>query len=185
MGNANSGNHNAKAPTSGTPDNLKEQMGVQKEIKDTLNRINELRDAAVDKKSAAAKAIKQSLRKGETWYKRKHRVDAMFSASVSNEDIYEFVQALVQRAKSGDISAITVLLDRLIGKPLSAVDLTSGGEPLDTKIELVLDVSRGPQMQEIAEGDATRVESLSSPSSSAATEPTADGAVEAPRSNIV
>jgi hypothetical protein len=179
------GNHNP--PRAIQHENQSELFAVQAEIAGTIKKINDLQDSAVAKNSEVAAIIKKAKRpgKGETFYQRKARVDALFSATVSAEDIITFVQALVARARAGDIPAIQVILERLAGKPQSNLDLTSGGEPLDTRIELILDVSRGPGQTAIEEGDATRVESLSSPSGADAAEPTSDGAVELPRSNIV
>jgi hypothetical protein len=149
VGNANSGNKNF-IPVGVSP-TLKEQRELQVEIKATLNKINDLKDAGVAKHTAAANAIKRAKCKRETFNQRSQRVNALFSASVSSEDIFEFVQALVRQAKDGNLDAIRIILDRLAGKAPQSLDVTSGGERIDSTIELVLDVSKGPSM---LEGDA-------------------------------
>jgi hypothetical protein len=182
------GNPNAPPPNIGPPANLAEQRGIQTEIKQTLKRINDLQDKAVAKDTEVAKIIKEAKHPKhakETFCHRKQRVDSLFNATVTSADIVLFIQTLVEKAKGGDIAAINVILDRLAGKAQAAVDITSGGEPLDTRIELVLDVSKGPSMAEIAEGDATRVSEISSPSAADGAAPTSDRAVEAPGSTIV
>ena len=170
-------------PESMHPSNMKERIAIQSEIAATIKNINNLQDKQVAKDTEVAEIIKKAKRpqgKGETFYHRKQRVDSLFNATVSSSDIVEFVQTLVTKAKAGDLDAIRIILDRLAGKAPAFVDVTSGGETLNTHIDLVLDVSKGPGM--ILEGDATRVESLSSPSGADATEPSSDGAVEAPGS---
>jgi hypothetical protein len=162
------GNPNPKPPVQ--PDNLSERFAVQAEINQSLKRINALQDRATlvrSPESPAANAIRRAKRpvgKNETFYQRKQRVDALFTAAISSEDIIEFVQVLVCKAKNGDLDAIRIILDRLAGKPQAAIDLTSAGERVgDTSVELILDVSQGPGMAAaIAEGDATRVLPLES-----------------------
>ena len=159
------GNPNPKPPVQ--PDNLSERFAVQKEISQTLKRIGDLQDEVTlteRPRSTAAKVIRRAKRPTatvETFYQRRQRVDALFTSAISSEDIIEFVQVLVCKAKNGDLDAIRIILDRLAGKPQAAIDLTSAGERVgDTSVELVLDVSLGPNM--IAEGDATRVLPLES-----------------------
>jgi hypothetical protein len=151
------GNPNAPPPNIGPPANLAEQRGLQTEIKHTLKRINDLQDAVVDKNTEVGEIIKRARKSHssrETFYHRKQRVDSLFNATVSSADIVEFIQALVEKAKAGDLTAIGIILDRLAGKSPASLDITSAGESINQSIELILDVSKGPQM---LEGDATRV----------------------------
>ena len=153
------GNPNPKPPVQ--PYNLSERFAVQKEISQTLKRIGDLQDEVTlteRPRSTAAKVIRRAKRPTatvETFYQRRQRVDALFTSAISSEDIVEFVQVLVCKAKNGDLDAIRIILDRLAGKPQAAIDLTSGGEQVGGSIELVLDLSHGPNM--IAEGDAVVV----------------------------
>jgi CRISPR/Cas system-associated endoribonuclease Cas2 len=170
--------HDRPPPNIGPPENLAEQRGLQTEIKQTLKRINDLQDAQVDKDTEVAEIIKRAKHPRairETFYHRKQRVDSLFNATVTSADIVQFIQTLVQRAKDGDLDAIRIILDRLAGKAPAFVDVTSAGEKLgDMKIDLVLDVSRGPSMAAIEEGDA-RVITASEPTSGSATaKPAAD-----------
>ena len=161
------GNPNPTPPVQ--PDSLSERFAVQAEINQSLKRINALQDKATlvrSPESPAANAIRRAKRpvgKNETFYQRRQRVDALFTSAISSEDIYEFIQALLRKAKNGDLDAIRIILDRLAGKPQTAIDLTSGGERMgDTTVELILDVSQGPGMQSVAEGEPTRVLPLES-----------------------
>lgn len=47
----------------------------------------------------------------------------MIQAAVTDVDIREIVQALVRRAKTGDIIAARELLDRLLGKASQKIDM--------------------------------------------------------------
>ena len=172
------GNPNPTPPVQ--PDNLSERFAVQAEINQSLKRINALQDKATlvrSPESPAANAIRRAKRpvgKNETFYQRRQRVDALFTSAISSEDIYEFIQALLRKAKNGDLDAIRIILDRLAGKPQAAVDLTTNGESINTNIELVLDVSRGPGAQEqIAEGDARVIPAETSATAVAAIAPSA------------
>ena len=142
------GNPNPTPPVQ--PDNLSERFAVQAEINQSLKRINALQDKATlvrSPESPAANAIRRAKRpvgKNETFYQRKQRVDALFTSAISSEDIYEFIQALLRKAKNGDLDAIRIILDRLAGKPMQAMDVSSNGESINSSIELVLDLSQGP-----------------------------------------
>jgi len=169
------GNPNPKPPVQ--PDNLSERFAVQKEISQTLKRIGDLQDEVTlteRPRSTAAKVIRRAKRPTatvETFYQRRQRVDALFTSAISSEDIVEFVQVLVCKAKNGDLDAIRIILDRLAGKPQAAIDLTSAGEKIgDTTIELVLDVGKGPC--QMAEGDAVIVPKEENPNATE-TRPTA------------
>ena len=45
-------------------------------------------------------------------------------------------QALVEKAKTGDVPAIKELLDRCFGKAFQQMDLTSRGEKIDTSTDV-------------------------------------------------
>jgi hypothetical protein len=60
-----------------------------------------------------------------------HRLRSALLNTVTSTDIEEIVRKLISLAKGGDVAAIKELLDRTIGKPVTAVELTGAdGEPL-------------------------------------------------------
>ena len=68
---------------------------------------------------------------GNPHAQRVHRLRAALLSAVTPEDVKEIVYKLVSMAKQGDIAAIKELLDRTIGKPVTAVEVTGAdGEPL-------------------------------------------------------
>jgi hypothetical protein len=60
-----------------------------------------------------------------------HRLRSALLNTVTSTDIEEIVCKLIAMAKQGDVAAIKELLDRTIGKPVTAVELSGvDGEPL-------------------------------------------------------
>jgi hypothetical protein len=60
-----------------------------------------------------------------------HRLRSTLLNTVTSSDIEEIVQKLISMAKQGDVAAIKELLDRTIGKPVTAVELSGAdGESL-------------------------------------------------------
>ena len=60
-----------------------------------------------------------------------HRLRAALLSADTPEDVKEIVYKLVSMAKQGDIAAAKELLDRTLGKPVTAVELSGAdGEPL-------------------------------------------------------
>jgi hypothetical protein len=60
-----------------------------------------------------------------------HRLRAALLNAVTPADIEEIVRKLIAMAKQGEIAAIKELLDRTLGKPVAAVELSGAdGEPL-------------------------------------------------------
>ena len=60
-----------------------------------------------------------------------HRLRSALLNAVTPEDVKEIIYKLVSMAKQGDIAAIKELLDRSLGKPVAAVEVTGAdGEPL-------------------------------------------------------
>lgn len=59
--------------------------------------------------------------------------------AVSPDDIREIVQALVTKAKAGDVAAAREVFDRCVGKPVSpGVQQPSAGESLLRSVQIVL-----------------------------------------------
>jgi hypothetical protein len=68
---------------------------------------------------------------GNPHARKVHRLRSALLNTVTSTDIEEIVQKLISMAKQGDVAAIKELLDRTIGKPVAAVELTGAdGEPL-------------------------------------------------------
>ena len=60
-----------------------------------------------------------------------HRLRSALLNAVTPEDVKEIIYKLVSMAKQGDIAAAKELLDRTLGKPVTAVELSGAdGEPL-------------------------------------------------------
>ena len=60
-----------------------------------------------------------------------HRLRSALLNAVTPADISEIVRKLIEMAKEGDLAATKELLDRTIGRPVAAVELTGAdGEPL-------------------------------------------------------
>jgi hypothetical protein len=60
-----------------------------------------------------------------------HRLRSALLNTVTSTDIKEVVHKLISMAKAGDIAAIKELLDRTIGKPVTAIEMTGAdGGPL-------------------------------------------------------
>lgn len=53
-------------------------------------------------------------------------------------------EALVKLGKKGDILAIKEINNRLDGMPEAAVDITSGGDPIEFNIDAVIGLSKAP-----------------------------------------
>ena len=60
--------------------------------------------------------------------KRKNEYRQASRDAVSMDDFVAVIEALVEKAKGGDIRATQELLNRLLGKPDQSIDLTSEGE---------------------------------------------------------
>jgi hypothetical protein len=75
--------------------------------------------------------------------------EGLFSA-VTLDDVRDVVKALVTQAKSGDLDAIKVLLDRLFGRPGAALD---GPELVDvepkTDFERVLELASVAELEDL------------------------------------
>jgi hypothetical protein len=68
---------------------------------------------------------------GNPHAQRVHRLRSALLNTVTSTDIEEVVHKLISMAKGGDVAAIKELLDRTIGKPVTAVELSGAdGEPL-------------------------------------------------------
>ena len=68
---------------------------------------------------------------GNPHAQRVHRLRSALLNTVTPTDIEEIVHKLISMAKGGDVAAIKELLDRTIGKPVTAVELSGvDGEPL-------------------------------------------------------
>jgi hypothetical protein len=68
---------------------------------------------------------------GNPHAQRVHRLRSALLNTVTPADIEEIIRKLVAMAKEGDIAATKELLDRTLGKPVTAVELTGAdGEPL-------------------------------------------------------
>jgi hypothetical protein len=68
---------------------------------------------------------------GNPFARQVNALRARLYQAVTEEDLQEVVQALLAKAKGGNVPAIRELLDRLIGKPPQAVHLAgSEEEPL-------------------------------------------------------
>lgn len=50
------------------------------------------------------------------------RIRSQLLSMVSEDDLREVLQALIQRARTGDVAAVHELLNRLVGKPATAID---------------------------------------------------------------
>ena len=60
-----------------------------------------------------------------------HRLRSALLNAVTPEYVKEIIYKIVSMAKQGDIAAIKELLDRSLGKPVAAVEVTGAdGEPL-------------------------------------------------------
>jgi len=68
---------------------------------------------------------------GNPHARKVHRLRSTLLNTVTSTDIEEIVHKLISMAKGGDVAAIKELLDRTIGKPVTAVELSGvDGEPL-------------------------------------------------------
>ena len=68
---------------------------------------------------------------GNPFARRVHQLRSALLKTVTPSDIEEVVRKLLSMAKEGDVTAIKELLDRTIGKPVTAVELSGAdGEPL-------------------------------------------------------
>ena len=54
---------------------------------------------------------------GNPYARRVSQIRSMILEAVTDEDLQEVVQALVKRAKEGDVAAARELLNRLVGRP--------------------------------------------------------------------
>ena len=62
------------------------------------------------------------LARGNPHAKRVAELRAMIRDAVTQDDLKAVVGALIEKAKGGDVMAARELLDRLVGKPATAVD---------------------------------------------------------------
>jgi hypothetical protein len=76
---------------------------------------------------------------GNPFARAVNQLRAKLYAVVSEADLEEVVKALLTKAKAGEVPAVKELLDRLIGKPPQAIQL-SGGEEAITLADLQLAV---------------------------------------------
>ena len=68
---------------------------------------------------------------GNPHVRRVHLLRSALLHAVTPADISEIVRKLIEMAKEGDLAATKELLDRTIGRPVAAVELTGAdGEPL-------------------------------------------------------
>ena len=67
---------------------------------------------------------------GNPFAKQVNALRARLYAAVTEADLQEVVQALLAKAKEGNIPAVKELLDRLIGKPPQAIQLSGGDESI-------------------------------------------------------
>jgi len=68
---------------------------------------------------------------GNPFAQRVHQLRSALLNTVTPSDIEEVVRKLLFMAKEGDVTAIKELLDRTLGKPVAAVEVTGAdGEPL-------------------------------------------------------
>jgi hypothetical protein len=65
---------------------------------------------------------------GNPFAKQVAALRAKLYAAVTEADLQEVVQALLTKAKAGDVPAVRELLDRLLGKPPQAVHLAGSEE---------------------------------------------------------
>ena len=71
---------------------------------------------------------------GNPFAKTINRLRGVLLNAITESDMRDVVMTLVEKARGGDIGAIKVLLDRLLGPPVSA-DLLARLENLEEKIE--------------------------------------------------
>ena len=81
---------------------------------------------------------------GNPYARHVARIRSLILEAVSDDDLKDIVQALVEKAKGGDVIAVRELLNRLVGRPTDAVDLDRQ-ELEQKKTELA---SRRLEMQE-------------------------------------
>jgi hypothetical protein len=74
---------------------------------------------------------------GNPFAKQVNALRSRLYAAVTEEDLTEVVQALITKAKEGNIPAAKELLDRLLGRPPQAIEL-SGAEESITLADLQL-----------------------------------------------
>ena len=71
---------------------------------------------------------------GNPYAKRVAEIRAALMEAVSDDDLRKIVKALVQKGKSGDVMAAREVLDRLVGRPQTPVELSGD---LDQRLHLV------------------------------------------------
>jgi hypothetical protein len=89
--------------------------------------------------------------------RRSAEIRSALMRAVSDDDVAAIIQALVQKAKSGDVAAAQTILDRLLGKPKVSVDVTKRDDTLAPALaELVNIFSRRPDLARLVHGAIPR-----------------------------
>ena len=78
------------------------------------------------------------ISKGNPFAKRVNEIRSELIGSLTTEDVKEVAQALIEKAKGGDIPAVRELFDRTIGKPQEA-DLIERVEQLEQQLDQALE----------------------------------------------
>lgn len=85
-------------------------------------------------------------RGNQLWIKanenRRRRFNALLHRAITKEDWLEAVQALVREAKAGNIRAIEIMLERVLGKPVAHVELSGSVQPNHVLIAIQEGIAR-------------------------------------------
>jgi hypothetical protein len=68
---------------------------------------------------------------GNPFARRSAQIRSLFLESVTDDDLRAIIAKLVEMAKGGDLAAIRELLDRMLGKPLSAVAVAIAADSIN------------------------------------------------------
>lgn len=74
--------------------------------------------------------------------KRRKRYDSLMYRAVTAEDWKAAIAALVAKAREGDVRAIEILLDRILGKAVAHVELTGNVQPNQVLIAIQEGIAR-------------------------------------------
>ena len=86
-------------------------------------------------KAANGKFIKgNKFGKGQKKGNNVKSVSMLIKALVTDDDVVAIVKVLVDKAKGGDLKAITELFDRLVGKARQSIELETTGEKLGVRL---------------------------------------------------
>jgi hypothetical protein len=66
------------------------------------------------------------LGQGNPFHRKAHALRSSLFAAVTEADVTQVVRKLIAMAKRGEIHAIRELLDRVLGKPVASIELTTG-----------------------------------------------------------